>query len=326
MKRVLIIFVISLFIYSCGEIEYNVDPIFEPFVDAFEEEARKNGLDINLEEEGITIELSDVRQVDASGRCTTGPGQRRIEINKDVWQSGFEDFKRRLMFHELGHCILGRGHRNDKFNNGIWKSSMRGSPLTDVEQRTATPYYGFRKEYYDAELFDESIADPEWANISFGIDEVDDQQKESIIEETDINRFIKVFNEDIEDYEIQTRFFFDQLPASLTALSWESDLAKYELQTRENGLYYLEVSDAENTEWVIFGGINAVNFANSRKVTFTVRRQDNLEKLFINDEFVFHFDALPGSLKTVRFDSRLGDDRVNQALQIDEFTVSKLSQ
>ena len=109
-------------------------------------------------------------------------------------------------------------------------------------------------------------------------------------------------------------------------LTWESTEARYRLQARENGLYYLEVTDAENTKWVIFGGTNAINWANSRKVSYTIQRQDNLEKLFINDEFVFHLDPLPGSLLSVSFDSRLGDDRINQTFHIDEITVSSLSE
>ena len=326
MKHLLIFLAMILFTISCGQIEYNVDPIFEPYVEDFLEEARKNGLDLDLREEGITIELSDVRQVDASGRCTTGPNQRRIVINKDAWSASLPDFKRRLMFHELGHCVLGRGHRNEKFTNGVWKSSMRGSPLTDIELRTAIPYYGFRKAYYDTELFDESLPDPEWANVTFDIDEIAEDQKDILVQEEEINRFIKIFNEDIDDYEIRAEFSFDELLTSITVLSWASEQAKYELQTRENGLYYLQVSDTENTEWVIFGGINAVNFANSRKVSYTIRRHNNLEKIFINDEFVFHLDPLPGSLQTVSFDSRLGDDRVNQTLQIDALSVSTLSE
>ena len=102
------------------------------------------------------------------------------------------------------------------------------------------------------------------------------------------------------------------------------DRAKYELQVGQFGVYYLEVNDAENTEWVIFGGANAVSFSNSKKVSFTIQRHDNLEKLFINDEFIFHLDPLPGELLTVSFSSRLADNRVNQALQIDEFTVTSL--
>ena len=326
MKPTLLVFASLLFICSCGDIEYNVDPIFEPYVEDFVEEARKNGLELNLREMGITIELSDVRQVDASGRCSTGPNQRHIVINKDVWQDDFTDFKRRLMFHELAHCVINRGHRNDRFDNGIWKSSMRGSPLTDAELQIATPYYGFRKAYYDEEIFNESLPDPEWADETFDIDEIDDLQKVTLVEEKETNRFIKVFSDNIEDYEIRAEFFFDQIVTSFTVLTWESTEARYRLQARENGLYYLEVTDAENTQWVIFGGTNAINWANSRKVSYTIQRQDNLEKLFINDEFVFHLDPLPGSLLSVSFDSRLGDDRINQTFHIDEITVSSLSE
>lgn len=324
MKYIITILTLVLIGISCTEIEYNVDPIFEPYVEDFTEEARKNGLDIDLREEGITIELSDVAQVDVSGRCFTGLNQRRIVINKAAWLGGFEDFKRRLMFHELGHCVLGRGHRNEKFSNGIWKSSMHGSPLTEEELRTAIPYYGFRKAYYDAELFDETIPDPDWANATFDINEVDEQQKEMIVEEQEINRFSKVFSQDIEDYEIHTSFFFEHELPNLTVLLWESDMAKYQLRMG-NGLYYLVVSDDENTEWSIFGGINAVNFSNASKVSLTIRRQDDLEKLFINDKFIFHFDALPGSLKTVRFDSTLGNNRFNENLHIEEFSISRLT-
>ncbi len=280
---------------------YEVDPAFEPFVDQFIREGAKRGHQIDFSDTGLRIEFSDRELEFAGGFCYLG--QHHIVINKAIWgQTGFVDYKMRLIFHELGHCALGRSHRNDRFGNSVWKSLMRGDPLNQAERRIPVPFYGFRKEYYIDELFDEAVSDPDWADESFDFLEIDSSHKRAVIEQDSLSRFFQFVDRPLNNYEIEVRFNLPGRTSQATKLQWDAGEISYVLTFYNENLYTIDAIDGE-TSVFLFRATNGGNINGRRVDRIHIRRHGGYEKIFLNEAFIFHLDELPAPLKSVRFES-----------------------
>ncbi len=141
---------------------YEVPSRIQPYVDAFEMEASKRGVDIDITNLRVEFE-GDLNDGTAAGLCTFASASNptpyiRLDTTSFNWQNN-EYHREILVFHELGHCILNRLHRDDNLPNGNISSMMRS---------TGEQVYGgllnqFKRSYYLDELFDESTAAPDWA-------------------------------------------------------------------------------------------------------------------------------------------------------------------
>jgi len=129
-----------------------------------------------------------------------------VEIDKSRWFSFSEDVRGFLLFHELGHCELDRLHRNDKFDNEAWQSIMRGSPLEGLDVWMPIPFFGFRKEYFIDELFNEQTARPDWEAQTFAYEEVPASAKTVVKTSESINRINQRFSELPDEYELEVDF------------------------------------------------------------------------------------------------------------------------
>ena len=280
---------------------YDVDPIFEPYVQQFIKEGAQRGLAIDFSDTGLKMELSDRQLEFAGGFCYLG--QHHVVINKSVWQEGFEDYKTRLIFHELGHCELDRRHRNDRFSNSVWKSLMRGDPLNQAERQIPVPFFGFRKQYYIDELFNEQIGDPEWANVDFVIDDVSPDQKSVEVSEDSLSRFFQSLENPLEQYEIIVDFTLNKTAAQSTTLTWTTDAYQYSITFYAENLYTIDAS-VKGTDLFLYRATNSANIGGREVDRITVQRHDGYEKIFLNDQFIFHIDPMPGPLKSLRFESK----------------------
>jgi len=302
---------------------YDVDPTFEPFVQQFISEGAKRGKGIDFSDTSLKIELSDRELEFAGGFCYLG--QHHIVVNKSVWQGqGFDDYKTRLIFHELGHCELDRGHRNDRFENNVWKSLMRGDPLNQAERQIPVPFFGFRKDYYIDELFDENIGDPEWTQVSFAYNEVVASVKQEMIREDSLQRFFQSLATPLEKYEIEINFKLNKNNNQSTTLTWSNSNFNYSITFYPENLYTVDAK-VGSTEVYLFRPTNSSNI-NGREVDkITVRRHGGFEKIFLNDVFIFHIDPMPGPLQSIRFESLVFQtNALDLSLDIQSLAVSQL--
>ena len=130
-----------------------VDESLWEYFARFEEEASRRGIKLDLREERISGEISDLHEEDIAGQCNYSAFfPNEIIIDREFWDEVSDRAREFVVFHELGHCSLGRDHREDAFTNGTCRSIMR-SGVEDCRDnyRPAT-----RSAYLD-ELFDESF-------------------------------------------------------------------------------------------------------------------------------------------------------------------------
>lgn len=307
---------------------YDVDPEFESYVQDFIAEGAKRGQTIDFSDSGLLVELSDGVVGGASGFCYVG--EHHVVIDKSEWFSLSEDVRGFLLFHELGHCELDRGHRNEKFSNSLWKSIMRGSPpsLEVIETFIPIPYYGFRKDYYIDELFNENMAAPTWAEQTFSYGEVAETDKQLIVEDTASNRINRRFSEDMEEYEIEIDFNLIKDRGNITELQWGTTNHHYyiriipEIGFNVDG-YFIGVHQ-NSKDKNLFYSKNTININGEELHKLTMRREGGFEKIFINDEFIFHIDPLPNPLELVRFEAATNDGTIDNELEVNSLKVSKI--
>ncbi len=144
---------------------YEVPAIIEPYVAAFEQEAAKRGVSLDITNLQVEFkgDLEDSQGNDAAGLChfqSLSNPTPRIELDTTSfnWQNNLYH-REILVFHELGHCILNRLHRDDDLPNGNIASIMRSTG----EQVYGGVLNDFKRDYYLDELFDENTPVPDWA-------------------------------------------------------------------------------------------------------------------------------------------------------------------
>ncbi len=301
---------------------YAVESVFEPYVQQFIAEAASRGHDIDFNDTGLKIELSDRQLEFAGGFCYLE--QHHIVINKSVWLEGFEDYKTRLIFHELGHCELDRGHRNDRFRNKVWKSLMRGDPLSQAERQIPVPFTGFRKKYYIDELFDPMTPDPNWASVDFDVFEVAEQDKQIISRVDSVHRYFQSFESEINAYEIEINFRLNKAAGQSTVLTWSAAADDYSIQFYGENLYLINATK-NGVNLFLYRATNSANIDGREVDKVTVHRHGGFEKIFLNDVFIFHIDALPGPLKSVRFESKeLQTNNFDLSLAVRSVVISRI--
>jgi len=335
MKKVLFLFSLFLVFQNCNQNPdigaergvYDVDPAFEPYVQEFIAEGAKRGKTIDFTDSGLLVEFSDVVVGGASGFCWVG--EHHVVIDKSEWTSLSENVRGFLLFHELGHCELDRGHRNEKFGNNVWKSIMRGSPLEGIEVWIPIPYFGFRKDYLIDELFNEDAPAPTWANQTFAYDEVSEANKESINIAENVSRINQRFNDLTGDYEFEIDFSIINDRANRTKLIWGNTSNHYYIEFfPEPGFnvdgYFIGVHQ-DSRDNALFYSKNTSNVNGEEVYKITVRREGGFEKVFLNEQFIFHIDEQADAIQSVRMESTKSDGALDTDFEIQRFEARKLN-
>lgn len=124
-----------------------------PFWQAFEEEAKIRGLNIDLEESGVVGEIVEIDEDHVAGSCSIRSNgsntNRLIRIDRTIWNGLPTLFKEFIVFHELGHCILFRGHDESSDSAGICLSIMRSGV-----DGCRDGYNSQTRDFYIDELFE----------------------------------------------------------------------------------------------------------------------------------------------------------------------------
>jgi len=334
MKKILFLLSLVIILQDCSQDDdigaegvYNVDPEFEQYVQEFIAEGAKRGQTINFDDTGLIVEFSEVQLEGANGLCYLG--QHHIQIDKSRWFSFSEDIRGFLLFHELGHCELDRLHKNDKFENDVWSSIMRGSPLEGLEVWIPVPYFGFRKEYMNDELFNENVSAPDWANQTFAFNEVPESAKEVVQTEENISRINQRFSDLTADYELEIDFTLINDRANRTKLIWGNTTNHYYLEIfPEVGFnvsgYFIGVHQ-DNQDNGLFYSKNIANVNGEEINKITIRREGGFEKVFINEAFIFHIDLQASPIGTVRMESTTSQGTIDNAFEIQRFEARKIN-
>lgn len=295
---------------------YEVDPVFEPYVQEFIEEGAKRGQTIDFSDTGLRIEFSDLALEVAAGFCYVG--EHHIVINKENWLLYSERFRSFLLFHELGHCELDQRHRNEQFDNGVWKSIMRGDPFTGITNRFPTPYYGFRKDYYLDELFNPNTPAPDWSKATFDYDLSVD--KENAVLREGSNKINERFDPLTKDYEIEVFFELTNVGSSWTRLEWGTGEEHYYVAIRPDWGYYVGVH-VDNVDNELFYS-NNIKLVNGKPIEqVTIRQREGVVQVFINEEFIFHIDALP-AINYVTVEAKRDNGQILTTFDIESFELT----
>jgi len=307
----------SLF-FGCKKdaMEYNVDPDFEEYVQRFIDEGATRGVDIDFSDTGLLVEYSDRIVAGAGGYCYLG--EHHIVIDKSEWSDLTDTQKEYLLFHELGHCELDRRHKNDQFDNSIWKSLMRGDPLVGTQKRTPVPYYGFRKNYFRDELFNQNTATPDWSNPTFSIDDISGIDKELLVERQDVPRiseFPPAVGDNFEmEFEIQG---INDVPF-VTELFWGEGANGFFVRVYRNFGTYIGVLENTKDHQIFY------NSTKSNLDNITVRQNDGFTQLFFDGNLVYHFDELPVSFSKIKLEAKDGNGNLVPTFSVESFRLNKL--
>lgn len=298
MKNTLYLCSLLLFLAACRSEDsklsnINVGEAFEPYVEAFIEEGEKRGYEIDFEDTGLTIVFGNTPNASASCSEIAGSdwGSHQIIVNKDAWASLNDSLKQRLIFHELGHCELNRTHRNDKFSDGSWVSMMRGDPLTPSEAQLPIPYFGFRKDYYIDELFDEQVQAPDWANRSFNYQELDPASLNLLRSGSDLTTLNDTIDFELDNYELE----FELKTVSgdeVTWLAWGTEAQHYFFWFQNDEFHFSANSGFQGPFHYVKD--QQLDYRTLQKVT--IRQNGAFCKVFLNEEFFFMVDRLPADL------------------------------
>jgi hypothetical protein len=116
MKK-LVIFLLML--SGCNFVDdyyYSVDPLVEPYVNKFYEEAAERGIDVDRTNLTVIVTPHIKSFPSGAGMATTEAGQRMVYIWDEVVEYYMEDCPEcveNLVFHELGHSLLLKEHTSD---------------------------------------------------------------------------------------------------------------------------------------------------------------------------------------------------------------------
>lgn len=112
--------------WSCQKEETAIDAELLEYIEVFEREAERRGMEINVEALDVTAHVMNIQESNVLGQCYTySDDSRQIIIDQDSWEELDELEKEFLIMHELGHCVLNRGHADDRDNNNECISIMQ---------------------------------------------------------------------------------------------------------------------------------------------------------------------------------------------------------
>ena len=135
------------------------DEAFTSYIEEFEQLGKTTTGDASFVVGDIPINFGDIENENFQGVCYTyTDGTKEIIIRASWWESHTDDYRRSLLFHELGHCRLDREHLDDtqEVEGEVLKVSMMNSVIVRPRDynRFTDPYH---KELFTtdtAELFE----------------------------------------------------------------------------------------------------------------------------------------------------------------------------
>jgi len=342
MKNIYVLFIVlGLSFFSCQQKEVlpmngeiTIAPEFQPYVNQFVEEAAIRGNTIDFSDTGLIMQFSTL-SLGTAAQCQELGDDRRgnhnILFDETLWALEAPPRKAFLVFHELGHCELGRNHLNAQLANEEWKSMMQGAianaTLSDKDQGRPVVFYGFRRDYYLDELFDETTTSPDWSNRT--------------IQYSNLASTVSLFDT-INSSSVQKSFDLAssnyQLDISLQRLNPTGDVgikygtleSAYVFKVTDNKEVLIELTGQITNKTDFFNGssflltrpyrlffCNDLSFS-EQEFSLSIRQQDGLASFFLEEQFIFHVDAI-GEINIL-----VGAIQNNNNLKIKNFRLTAL--
>ncbi len=134
----------------------STDEAFASYIEEFEQLGKTNSGDVSFTIGDIPVNFGNIENENYQGVCYTyTDGTREVIIRQTWWDSHTDDYRRSLIYHELGHCRLDREHLDDTYevDGEIMKVSMMNSVI--VRPRD----YNRFSDHYHKELFNNDTAE-----------------------------------------------------------------------------------------------------------------------------------------------------------------------
>ena len=121
--------------------EFSTDEDYSFYLNQFKDDYyRFTGVEINQE---VPLHLTDtaLNETNSPGQCLSFKRSKfvYVSINKARWDTMSDNYKKTLVYHELGHCLLGLEHGE---GGPIMNSSL--SPSFFVEEWHLKELFSFR--------------------------------------------------------------------------------------------------------------------------------------------------------------------------------------
>lgn len=145
---------LSLFLCACGHFIHtpivSIDPALQEYVDEFVAESNHQGRHVRITDLSVhfTPKLTGTHL--ASCDNYHGDDTNIILVDASKWEWESPEYRKAMMFHELGHCVLNRPHLLTwSIRNGRWIVDSIMFP--DIQSDTSM--YVDNWDYYMVELF-----------------------------------------------------------------------------------------------------------------------------------------------------------------------------
>lgn len=156
---------ILFFLTGCGSNNPGkpfIEDEFRPYLDKFLIEAIDRGVSVNENlvlsiyfDDNISLD-NETSGVRINGVCTwRSNGERKVRIERSIWETKDIYEREQLIFHELGHCLLDfREHRNEKQLVQINHNTTNRVPSSIMSEFSfSSSIYNLSYRYYLDELF-----------------------------------------------------------------------------------------------------------------------------------------------------------------------------
>lgn len=167
MKKLLIFLSVTLYLSACGlpipfiNDQVNKDagesrqfestnPVFHSYIEEYEQKGKSATGKQNFKVNDIPVNFGDTENIAFQGVCFEYfDGKKEIIIRESWWKNVNEQYRKSLLFHELGHCHLNREHLEEtlKVSDQTHKVSLMHSIVL-----TPKEFQSYEEEYMH-ELF-----------------------------------------------------------------------------------------------------------------------------------------------------------------------------
>lgn len=338
-----------------------IDPVLQPYVDAFLREAKIRNYPI---ENGFTVKF---------GKSFPNTGgyadykQKLIVIDSTVWRTSNEEYHELTLWHELGHLLLNRQHITKGLANGEIGTIMYSleRPITATEPTQQPIFRGIRKAFYIDELFDARTKEPDFVQSSYApfsaktrklIGRLDfsdasaplrayvESQKncDCVLRKNDllvqlpkgygfgmaVDQMLKVLGMSQQDIDTKLRLPNYEIEIGYKPISKGFLMQYYDWKLPRSDVYYQFVLDVNAGFWLVQStrdDYKKIAFiakpSESALNTIKITKSGNFFNVVLNDANVFYTESLPDG---VPFVFGIGGSGEGAAFSLDHITFNEL--
>jgi hypothetical protein len=131
----------------------SIDPAFQSYVNDFINDGASVGYHVEIDD--LTIQFTGNLTAETLGECIYTE-TRAIVIDAQDWANETDEYKRVVLYHELGHCVLNREH---VFTGTILQTNCSATSIMYPDMQSTTNMYSENWSWYVQEMFYPSLFD-----------------------------------------------------------------------------------------------------------------------------------------------------------------------